>query len=237
MAVADIRAMPSVSAPGRKSYVRLNEQGMIVEVAEKNVTSNLVSVGLYGFDDAGLFCAGFERLVKVTDGRRLFVSHVVASTLANSHIFLPCFARDLVDIGTLADWNKYRASYPTVVLDIDGVVFRNQSEFFDPVWSTPPEPIEENVSHLLALQRRGAQLVFMTARPEAYRASTMATLELLGLRIHALVMGCNHSTRFLVNDYAQSNPYPSAVAINVRRNANELQNLLLPDLPTQDQDL
>jgi hypothetical protein len=65
----------------------------------------------------------------------------------------------------------------------------------------------------------------------------MATLELLGLRIHALVMGCNHSTRFLVNDYAQSNPYPSAVAINVRRNANELQNLLLPDLPTQDQDL
>ena len=97
------------------------------------------------------------------------MSHIVANAIFHSHVFLPCMAEDWVDIGTQADWNDHRINYATIVLDIDGVLFRNQSGFFEPLWGTPGEPIAENVRHVRALQQRGAQLVFMTSRPESYR--------------------------------------------------------------------
>ena len=237
IAVADLRAMPSVSEPGRKSYVRLNEQDMIADVVEKNVVSNLISIGLYGFIDAAVFVAAYERLAGLGSGRNLFVSHVVANAVLHRHVFVPCAVNDIVDIGTRADWNAYRERLPTIVLDIDGVIFRNQSLFFPPYWGDPPEPIQENVDHILSLQGRGAQLVFMTSRPERFRAATLSALEGLGLRVHALIMDCQHGTRFLVNDYAQSNPFPSAVAVNVRRNSTDLQHVLLEDHRTLDREL
>jgi hypothetical protein len=47
--------------------------------------------------------------------------------------------------------------------------------------------------------------------------------------VHALVMGCHHGTRYLVNDYAASNSYPSAVAINLPRTNGSLPDILLED--------
>jgi len=41
-----------------------------------------------------------------------------------------------------------------------------------------------------------------------------------------LVMGLPHSQRILINDFAKSNPYPSAAAINMPRNKNDLKELL-----------
>jgi len=237
MAVSDLRMQTTLSAPSRKSYVRINEQGMIDDVVEKSVVSNFISVGLYGFSDASIFTRSFDRLASLLGHTRLFVSHIVASAIGESHVFLPCLSDELVDIVTLADWNAYRANYATIVCDIDGVVLHNQSAFFEPLWGTPAAPVQKNIAHLRALQDRGAQLIFMTARPESYREATMGELQAQGLRVHALVMGCHHATRFLVNDYAQSNPYPSAIAINVERNKPELDRLLLADLTTQDRDI
>ncbi len=209
--------------------MRLNEQGLVSDIVEKNIVSNYISVGLYGFADAALFVEAYDALISLTGGAHSFVSHVIKSGIVAGHVFQPVMVDDLVDIGTRADWNAYRARLPSIVLDIDGVVFRNQSEFFPPYWSDPVEPIEANVAHIRSLQSRGAQLVFMTSRPETYRAKTAAALEALGFRVHALVMGCHHGTRYLVNDYAASNPYPSAVAINLPRNSAALPDILLAD--------
>ncbi|HET6607981.1 MAG TPA: hypothetical protein VFG62_14985 [Rhodopila sp.] len=229
LAIADVRTMASLSEPARKSYVRLNEQELVVDIVEKNVVSNFISVGLYGFADTALFCEAYDSLMALTGGAQGFVSHVIKVAIVGGHIFQPIHTHDLVDIGTRSDWNAYRSRLPSIVLDIDGVVFRNQSEFFPPYWSDPVEPIEPNVAHIRSLQARGAQLIFMTARPEAYRAATLAALERIGLSVHALVMGCHHGTRYLVNDYAGSNPYPSAIAINLPRNADSLRDILLED--------
>jgi len=66
----------------------------------------------------------------------------------------------------------------------------------------------------------------MTARPEAYRAKTAAALATAGLDCHALIMGCRHGRRILVNDHAQSNPFPAAVGLSVERNAPDLADYL-----------
>jgi len=229
VAVADISTRQRLSNPGRKSYVRLNEQGMVTDVIEKNIISNLVSCGLYGFIDPMVFAAEFDRLARQVGHRRLFVSHVLSSAALHGQVCLPVHCSNYVDLESIEDLNDYRMDYATIALDIDGVIFRNQSRFFSPFWGDPVEPIAENIDHVRGLQDRGAQLIFMTARPEAFRAATLTALKEAGLHPHALIMGCLHSTRFLVNDYAQSNPYPSAVAVNIERNRPVLSNLLLSD--------
>ena len=35
-------------------------------------------------------------------------------------------------------------------------------------------------------------------------------------------MGLNHSKRIIINDYANSNPYPSCDSINIKRNSDSL---------------
>ncbi len=227
LAVADIRQRKRLSFPGRKSYVRLNEQGMVSDVVEKSIVSHLVSCGLYGFLDPKDFTDAFDRLARQVGHRRLFVSHVLASAILNGRICLPVAASGYVDLDTSEELAEYRANFSSVVLDIDGVIFKNQSKFFAPFWGDPVEPIQENIDHLILLQNRGAQLIFMTARPEKYRQVTQDALEKAGLRPHALIMDCLHGTRYLVNDHAPSNPYPSAVAISVDRNRPSLPQYLL----------
>ena len=52
-----------------------------------------------------------------------------------------------------------------------------------------------------------------TSRPESYRKSLEQILNNIGIKPYAILMGLNHSTRIIINDFAPTNPYPSAVAI------------------------
>jgi hypothetical protein len=230
IAVSDLHCQTFLSLPAAKSYVQLNEQGLVIDIVEKSVSSNLISVGGYGFTGAAAFTQSFNTLTAALGHKKLYVSHVLANLIFEGEVAEPCLVTDFVDISTLADWNAYRARHATIFLDIDGVLFRNQSRFFPPFWGTPVEPIAENIAHLLKLQAGGAQFVFVTARPEAFRPQTTAALDAAGLKIHALVMDCHHSTRYLVNDYSGSASYPSAVAVNVARNQPALPQMLLADL-------
>jgi hypothetical protein len=234
VAVTDIRTLSRLSMPAKKGFVLINEQNLISSMAERNVCSNMMSCGLYGFADARVYTSAFDQLVEDCGHRRLFVSHVVDSALADSEVFLPIAVAAPIDIETLADWADLRARNPILVLDIDGVIFRNQSKFFAPFWNDPVEPIAENVAHIIRLQKRGAQLVFVTSRPESLRERTLADLTAAGLRVHALVMGCNHGTRYLVNDFATSNAYPSAIAVNLERNRGMLPHILMAEIGAEE---
>jgi hypothetical protein len=238
VAVVDARGMASLSRPGHKSYVRLNEQEAVLDIVEKSIVSNLISAGLYGFGDTADFLEDYDAMnTGAVAGGGMFVSHVVAANLLRDRVFWPTRVKDFVDIEISDDWANFRARQPTILCDIDGVVFRNQSLYFPPFWGDAEEPIEDNVNHLLTLQARGAQLVFVTSRPERFRTVTSSALQRLGLRAHALVMDCHHGTRYLVNDYAASNPYPSAVAVNVRRNEADLRTVFTEGVGRLDQEL
>jgi ribonucleotide monophosphatase NagD (HAD superfamily) len=112
------------------------------------------------------------------------------------------------------------------LVDIDGVVLKNSGQYIAPLWDDPDEPIVANVNALKKITAAGAQIIFVTARPERYRQKTERALSELGLTWHAAIFGVNHACRTLINDFAQSNPYPSAVAINLPRNSNELGTFL-----------
>jgi hypothetical protein len=222
VALSDIRKNPQMSNVGAKSFAVINENNLVVEMIEKSLASNFVSVGLYGFSDAAGYLESFVATRAATETGELFVSHVVNRAIADGMAVTPLPVQGLIDVGTLEDWRRHVRTRGTIVTDLDGVVFQNHSRYFAPFWDDEDVPIEGNVAALRSFQEQGAQIVFMTARPEAYRAKTEGALRRLGLQPHAIVMDCRHGRRFLINDHAASNPYPSAVAISTERNSPTL---------------
>ena len=70
------------------------------------------------------------------------------------------------------------------------------------------------------------RIILTTSRPERYRDVTLQELQDKGIEYDQVIMGLPHSRRVLINDFAKSNPYPSATAINMPRNKNDLKELL-----------
>jgi hypothetical protein len=222
----DLRSNLSISRVGAKSFLVINEQNLISHIVEKHVSSNFVSAGLYAFGDAGAYLDCYRATAREVTGGEVFVSHVIDEALRRGEVFKPYFVSNLIDVGTVEDWRLFTQARRLFLVDVDGVVFRNQSEFFPPYWGDEVEPIEENIERLRELQATGSQLVFITSRTEKYREATMRALTARGLEVHALVMGCMHAPRVLINDFADSNPYPSATAINLPRNSATLRSML-----------
>ncbi len=222
VSVSDVRRSPQMTNVGAKSFAVVNGQGLVVEMVEKSLASNHVCVGLYGFADADRFIDTFDAVASANKDGEIFVSHVISRAIRDGMIVKPHAVDGLIDVGTLDDWRRYTRARGTIVTDIDGVVFKNHSRDFEPLWDEPDEPITENIATLRAWEEGGAQIVFMTARPEEHRARTDSALRQNGLNPHALIMDCRHGRRFLVNDHAATNPAPSAVAINLERNSATL---------------
>ena len=226
VALSDVRRSPHMTNVGAKSFAVINEHNLVVEMVEKNLASNFVSVGLYGFADAATYLGHFDRLAADEAGQEFFVSHVMNRGIIAGMMVSPLIVAGLIDVGTLEDWRRHVRPRGTIVTDLDGVVFENHSRYFPPYWTDADRPIDANVAALRRWQEDGAQLIFMTARPEAFRQATEEALRSLGLEAHALIMDCRHGRRFLVNDHASSNPYPAAVAISTERNSPNLADYM-----------
>ncbi len=226
VSVSDVRATPQMSNVGAKSFAVVNEHSLIVQMVEKSLVSNFVSIGLYGMADAQLYLRHFDAIVREHDAGEVFVSHVLNRAIQDGAVVVPHNVKGLIDVGTLEDWRRVVRAQGTIICDIDGVVFKNHSRYFEPTWDSDEEPIAANIATLLEWQRNGAQIVFMTARAESCRARTAASLEATGLKPHALIMDCRHGRRLLVNDHTKSNPYPSAVGISVPRDSPTLGDYL-----------
>jgi hypothetical protein len=226
VALSDVRQSPHMTNVGAKSFAVINENNLVVEMVEKSLASNFVSVGLYGFADAATYLDLFDDLAADATAPEFFVSHVMNRAIAAGMLVSPLMVCGLIDVGTLEDWRRHVRPRGTIVTDLDGVVFENHSRYFPPFWTDADKPIAANVAALRRWQEDGAQLIFMTARPEEFRRKTEETLQSMGLQAHALIMDCRHGRRFLVNDHAPSNPYPAAVAINTERNSPALADYM-----------
>lgn len=220
--VTDLRRTPRVRNVPGKSFVHLNETGVVTGIFEKVVCSNYISVGGYGIRSAGLFIDAYQRLVRDHIEGEPFVSHVLFEAMRQGEVFRGVSVSNYEDVGTAEAWQEFRHRSSVYVVDLDGVIFRNAGAYIPPLWSDPDVPLVENVEAVRKLISSGAQIVFMTARPDAYRVKTEDSLRSLGLSWHQIVFGVNHARRVIINDFAPSNPYPSAVALNLPRNSDTL---------------
>lgn len=216
---AKLDSLGEVSNVTGKSFLCVNEQSLIVDIVEKKVVSDIISLGVYGFADASQVKTAFEEIS--SDSRatgEIFLSHII-SFLLHKH-YSPYFyvqATSFEDWGTIEEWKGVQKRFRTLFCDIDGVIYKNRGKYGKHTWSDPPAVIQANVDVLKKFVSRGGQLILTTSRPQEFRPQMEFDMKQLGIQYYDIIFGINHSQRIIINDFAPSNPYPSCAAINIPR--------------------
>lgn len=201
-----------------KSFLKINSQGIITNIVEKKVVSENICVGLYIFRDHLSYINSYIELSKQSFGE-LYLSHIISHLiLTKKEVFE--FKNTMVfeDFGTLEDWKIAQSNYRTFFVDFDGVLVKNKGRFGVDNWTTPDQGIQKNLDKLSALSKSGSQIIITTSRPIEFETNIRLFLETYEVIIHSIVCGLNHSQRILINDFAETNPYPSALGISIKRN-------------------
>jgi hypothetical protein len=204
-----------------KSFVISNDQGIINNIIEKKVVSDKFCVGGYKFDKVGLYKQTFEKL-KSKNVKEIFVSHIIQDCLHNNHIFTEKQITNYIDVGTAEDWFEYN-DRPVIFCDIDGTLVKAQAKG---TYDEQPEALEENVKVMLKYQNNGSQIIFTTARPKKYDTRTREILDSLGFKEYDLISGLQNVKRILINDYNEANPHPRAIAVNLKRDTDNLKDYI-----------
>lgn len=201
-----------------KSFAVINEQGYIVGTVEKEITSEFFSCGGYFFSDADEFQQSFQRFKSLQVGSEMYVSQVIDLMIHQGHVFHPMHCLDYQDWGTHEEWISMRQRVSTYFIDLDGVLYESGSRYWSPRWgeSAVFPQVRDQVN---ALYEAGNYILLASNRPESFRQVTEQQLAQDEVKYHQLVLGIHHGRRVVVNDFGPTNPYPSAVAINTKRNA------------------
>jgi hypothetical protein len=221
IAVLDLNSVGLIDAKN-KSYVNVDALGNVNNIVEKQVISNFFCCGGYGFANTSLFLKHYH---SIQSNQEVYLSHIIYSMLMVDESFQIKLADSYIDWGTLREYRHYTRSFTTLFCDVDGVLLYNGSKFGKVGWST--EPIIENLQTISKLQVRGLlYLVITSSRPESemeYLSNRLAEFE---VKPDRYVMGLPHTRRILVNDYSLTNPFPTAISVNLERDSKLLSSIL-----------
>lgn len=201
-----------------KSYLELDEMGVINNIVEKKITSDKFCCGGYFFKSSHEFLQYSD-----IQSDNLFVSDVIFNMTLQGITFTGIECSDYEDWGTISEWMKYKNTFKTLFVDLDGTLFKNSSAYLKP-YIGETDALQNNIDFIKRLQDTGrVEIILTTSRPEEYRAITEDQLFNAGIKYKHLLMGLNHASRIIINDFSDSNPYRACDAINIERNSDNLQ--------------
>ena len=214
---------PTLKNVSQLGYVISNEQRIISNLIEKQIVSDNFCVGGYQFSSPDLYKTAYQKLA--TNQKEIFLSNIIDYMIMSGEVFIDTNVDNYFNVGTIDAWREYN-NKPTIFCDIDGVLIKNKGQYGKNSYHTDYEVIQKNRSILIDKQAMGAKIVFATARKKKYYKITRNMLDKLGFSKCDLVMEIHHSKRIIINDYSNSNLYPSAESINIQRDSDTLGDFL-----------
>lgn len=210
-----------------KSFCQIDDSMAISGIVEKQIVSQYFCVGGYSFKSSKEYLKAYNEIAMLDN---LYISHVISHMLLKDNLFVAVKCSEYEDWGTYKTWQKYRDSFCTMFVDIDGILVYNSGEHFTPKWGST-DKIEKNIEAILAIQKTNkTEIVLVTARNEKARDITEKQLADIGIKYKHILFGLNHSKRIVINDYSKTNPYPSCIAISLPRDSDLLQDMLPKEL-------
>jgi len=116
-----------------KSFIVMNEQNQVLDVIEKKFRSDVISVGMYGFESAEDYIFAYEHLNdKNYPIDKLYVSHIMSYLIGyKSRIFHYEEASVFEDWGSLEGYSVLQRDYATCLVDLDALYGENVNELSD----------------------------------------------------------------------------------------------------------
>jgi hypothetical protein len=206
-----------------KSYILTDKLGNVLNIVEKKVISNLFCCGAYEFQSAEVFNFHAKKCLSLS--KNVFISDVIFSMLNSNYLFDYIEATNYEDWGTAKEFRNFSKKFYTIFIDFDGCIVENSSKFSKNPWNIVP--IKKNVEVLRDLQKKyNLDIILTTSRPVSEKRKLVSFFRREHLKIKEYIFDLMHSKRILINDFANSNPYPSSISINIPRNSEELSNIL-----------
>lgn len=168
-----------------KSFLIVNEQKNLLDIIEKQVRSDLICLGLYGFKKAEDFLNAYEHL---NDGNyplsKLYVSHIISYLIGYAGRVFHCI--NCINYENWGDerlWQDMQRDYTMYFIDLDNILNINGNLS------------ESNKEKLTLLQDRGASFVGYTVEDEEYKISALKVLKAAGLKFIKIIYGCPYSEK------------------------------------------
>lgn len=168
-----------------KSFLILNEQGNLLDIIEKKVRSDVICLGLYGFNKAEDFIKSYKKLNDISYPiSKLYISHVISYLIGYSgRVFHYMEALEYENWGDERLWKDMQRDYTLYFIDLDNILGKNGTLS------------EANKKKLSVLQQRGASFIGYTVENEEYKISALKVLQSAGLQFIKIIYGCPYSEK------------------------------------------
>ncbi len=161
-----------------KSFLVINEQKQVLDIFEKQFKSDVISLGLYGFNDANDFILAYEKLNDISYPiKKLYVSHIISYLIGyvqRVFIYIPCLEYE--NWGNEKVWIDVQKSHATYFIDLDHIAEDN-SQF----------------ENLASLYKNGACLVGFTVNKKEYSINYNKKASSFEFKFHDIIYGVTHS--------------------------------------------
>jgi len=199
---------------GSKSWIE-ERNGEVRSIVEKQRPRDWYCHGGYQFGDVADYLHTFQRIEQEGE---IFVSHVISKMLDAGFRFMAKMVCEAHDWGIWDNYVSFRQKRKAYFIDLDGCVTTCGTPYGPGGWATTT--VLPGVAEKIAkLRKAGSSIYFLTGRLASEAEHTEATLSRAGVRWDRIIYGIQGGTRVLVNDYADSNPYPACEAINTFRDS------------------
>ena len=207
-----------------KSYVTFDKLKKIQNIVEKKVISDFFCCGAYSFKSSLDYLYFAKKLLSQSDD--VYISHVIYEMILNQHIFRSKEVTDYIDWGTVREFRNFQRKYITLFCDFDGCLVINGSKFGAQGYNT--KGINENLNTISKILTTGfAELIITTSRPKNQKKNIQNILKKFNIKAKYILTDLLHAKRALINDFSETNPFPSSIAINLERDSNKLSSILI----------
>jgi hypothetical protein len=216
--------------------------GVLTNIVEKHIVSDIVSVGGYGFVSAPAVLRAIEAVEAVQEtsnnsdhpNNRIFTSHLVVHLLMRERaVFRVTLAPYFEDWKTVSGWIANQRQHRNYIVTLEGVLIKPRPDYIVAKLAQRPiaeqyDTIAENIDALSRKMLSGHfHVVILSTQREQGRQSVEAYLREIGVPWHSLVLGMEMCGSTLVGAHQGPRlPHPGAVGHSIVVGSTNLEEVL-----------